>query len=46
MLQVLFRDATFCKLTPGTSVPALYGNLKKILLLNVDVYEIRVCSWH
>ena len=26
MLQVLFRDATFCKLTPGISVPALYGN--------------------
>ena len=31
MLQVLFCNATFCKLTPGTSVPALYGNKKQLI---------------
>ena len=37
MFEVLFRDATFCKLTPGTST------LWKLKATLVDVYEIRVC---
>ena len=36
MFEVLFRDATFRKLTPGTST---LWKLKTTL----DVYEIRVC---
>ena len=37
MLQVLFRNAAICKLTPRKSVPALYGTQKQFLL--VDIYE-------